>query len=289
MTTNVRPTRPNAAWLAPKIIVALLLTLWPVATTFAQDVTTGSLTGTVRDAQGGVLPGAAVTAVHTPTGARYEGITQTDGRFSLLNVRVGGPYELTIDLSGFAMVKMGNIRVSLGEGTEIPPVTMQVALTESVQVTAELSPLFTGSKTGSTDTVTSAMIETLPTINRSIQDFARTSPSFVQYSFNADSPALSIAGRNTRYNNIQIDGAVNNDLFSIGASGGTPGGAVETQPISIDVIQELQLVVAPYDVRQGSFSGGGINAITRSGSNQVTGSGFYLFRDQRLVGDGIDQ
>ena len=97
-----------------------------------------------------------------------------------------------------------------------------------------------------------------------------------------------MAGRNTRYNNLQIDGAVNNDLFSISGSAGTPGGQAETQPISLDAIQELQLVVAPYDVRQGSFSGGGVNAITRSGSNSLRGSAFYVFRDQGLVGDGID-
>ena len=98
-----------------------------------------------------------------------------------------------------------------------------------------------------------------------------------------------MAGRNVRYNNIQIDGAVNNDVFSIASGAGTPGGAVETQPISFDVIQELQLVVSPYDVRQGMFSGGGINAITKSGTNELHGSTFYVFRDQRLVGDGIDK
>ena len=97
-----------------------------------------------------------------------------------------------------------------------------------------------------------------------------------------------MAGRNVRYNNIQIDGAVNNDVFSIASSAGTPGGSTETQPISFDVIQELQLVVSPYDVRQGMFSGGGINAITRSGTNQFHGSAFYVFRNESLVGDGID-
>lgn len=115
------------------------------------------------------------------------------------------------------------------------------------------------------------------------------SPYFVPSAFNGDGTALSVAGRNTRYNNIQIDGAVNNDLFSIAASGGTPGGAADTQPISIDVIQELQLVVSPYDVRQGGFTGGGVNAITKSGSNNIRGTGFYDFRDQRFVGTGIDK
>jgi hypothetical protein len=255
---------------------------------YGQNVTTGTLTGVVHDQQGGVLPGATVSAVHTPTGTMYEGLTQGEGRFSLLNVRVGGPYSLTVMLPGFRAATLNGLTVQLGEATEVPVVLQLDTVSETVQVTAEASPVFTASKAGTTDNVATEVIETLPTINRSIADFARVSPHFVQYAFNQDASALSIAGRNTRYNNIQIDGAVNNDLFSIGASGGAPGGAVETQPISLDVIQELQLVVAPYDVRQGSFAGGGINAITRSGSNMVTGSGFYLFRDQRLVGDGID-
>ena len=255
---------------------------------YGQNVTTGTLTGVVYDQQGGVVPGATVAAVHTPTGTAYEGVTQTDGRFSVLNVRVGGPYSMTITLPGFRTATRNDITVGLGDSTEVP-VTLQLdTVTETVRVTADASSVFTASKAGTSDNIGADVIETLPTINRSIQDIARVSPHFVQYAFNQDAGALSIAGRNTRYNNIQIDGAVNNDLFSIGASAGTPGGGVETQPISIDVIQELQLVVAPYDVRQGSFSGGGINAITRSGSNQVRGSAFYVFRDQGLVGDGID-
>ena len=119
-------------------------------------------------------------------------------------------------------------------------------------------------------------METLPTISRSLTDFARTSPFFVQTEINANQDsALSVAGRNTRYNNIQIDGAVNNDVFGL-AESGTPGGPAGTQPVSIDAIQELQLVVSPVDVRQAGFSGGGMNAITKSGSNTLHGLGVLL-------------
>ncbi len=255
---------------------------------FGQTVTTGTLSGVVSDPQGGVLPGTTVTATHVPTGTNYEGVTQGDGRFSLQNVRVGGPYRLMVELSGFRPAIIENINVTLGESTQIP-VTLQLAsLLEVVQVTAEASPIFTASKSGTTDNISTAVIETLPTINRSLQDVARTSPYFNQIASDNFASALSVAGRNVRYNNIQIDGAVNNDVFSIASGAGTPGGQVETQPISFDVIQELQLVVSPYDVRQGMFSGGGINAITKSGTNELHGSTFYVFRDQRLVGDGID-
>src|SRR5262249_25665130 len=159
-------------------------------------------------------------------------VTQADGRFSLLNVRVGGPYRVMVELSGFRPVTIENINVALGESAEVP-VTLQIAaLTETVQVTAEASPIFTASQSGTTDNIPTQVIETLPTINRSLQDVARTSPYFNQIAQDNFASALSVAGRNVRYNNIQIDGAVNNDVFSIASSAGTPGGQVETQPIS---------------------------------------------------------
>jgi hypothetical protein len=267
-------------------VAVVMLACAPFA--YGQTVTTGTLAGVVTDQQGGVLPGATVVAVHVPTGTTTEGVTQGDGRFSLLNVRVGGPYRVSVELPGFRSALIENVTVTLGESTEVP-VSLQLAtVSEVVQVTAEASPIFTASRTGTTDNLATAIIETLPTINRSLQDIARTSPYFNQISQDAFASALSVAGRNVRYNNIQIDGAVNNDVFSIASGAGTPGGQVETQPISFDVIEELQLVVSPYDVRQGMFSGGGINAITKSGTNEIHGSTFYVFRDQRLVGDGID-
>jgi hypothetical protein len=267
--------------------VAVAMLAW-APSGYAQTVTTGTITGLVQDAQGGVLPGVTVTAVHTPTGTSYEGVAQGDGRFSLLNVRVGGPYQLTAALGGFRNAVIGDLNVRLGEATDVPIKMQLAAVTETVVVSAEVSPVFTGSHSGATENIGTAAIENLPTINRSIQDIARTSPYFNQIASDNFPSALSVAGRNVRYNSIQIDGAINNDVFSIASGAGTPGGSAETQPISFDVIQELQLVVSPYDVRQGMFSGGGVNAITRSGTNQVHGSTFYVFRDQGLVGDGID-
>ena len=127
-------------------------------------------------------------------------------------------------------------------------------------------------------------------MTRGIEDFARLSPYFNSQGSGDGSGAnaLSVAGRNTRYNNVQIDGAVNNDLFGL-ADSGTPGGQTEAQPVSIDAVQELQLVVSPYDVRQGGFSGGGVNAITRSGTNEFHGTGYYFFRSEGMVGDGPNE
>jgi hypothetical protein len=250
----------------------------------AQTVTTGSLTGVVTDAQGGVLPGATVQAVHMPTGTSYETVTEADGRYNILNVRVG-PYTVTATMSGFKADPQQNIEVKLGEQRTID-VKMQIeTLTETVEVVGMTS-IIDSSRAGTADNVSQIAVESLPTINRSLVDIARTSAYFNPTGLNEDPMAVSVAGRNNRYNNVQIDGAVNNDVFGLAASG-TPGGQTETQPISLDAIQELQLVVSPYDVRQGGFSGGGINAITKSGSNRFSGTGYFFGRNQDLVGKGV--
>ena len=132
--------------------------------------------------------------------------------------------------------------------------------------------------------VSNAVKEALPTITRSIADIVRVSPLFNSQGSGAGDGAsvVSVAGTSFRYNALQIDGAANNDLFGLAGSAGAPGGAAETQPISLDAIQEIQLVVSPYDVRQGGFAGGGINAITKSGSNALRGTAFFFGRNQRL-------
>jgi hypothetical protein len=254
---------------------------------YGQNVTAGSITGVVKDAQGGVLPGVTITALHTPTGTSYEGVTEADGTFSLLNVRAGGPYEVSAALGGFRTQTVTGLQAPLGQATNVE-VTLQLeTISETVTVTAEASSVFTPTNSGTGANIQQEIIENLPTVQRSIQDFARVNPFFAPTATNASGSALSVAGRSGRYNNLQIDGAVNNDLFGL-ADSALPGGQANTEPISLDAVQELQLVVAPYDVRQGNFSGGGINAITRSGSNRFTGSGYYFFRNQDWVGDGVD-
>ena len=272
-------------WLAGTAVMAALL--GSAAVVEAQNATTGTIGGVVRDAQQGVLPGAAVVAVHAPTGTVYEAFARADGRFDLLNVQVGR-YDLDVALSGFGTQSLSGVVVTLGAATEVP-VTLQLAtLTETVEVVAEASEVFSPSRSGTTAGVATGVIETLPTLERSLQDFARVNPFFVKTSQNNESESfLSVAGRSGRYNNIQIDGAVNNDLFGL-ARQGTPGGQANTQPISLDAVSELQLVVAPYDVRQSGFSGGGINVITRSGSNAFSGTGYFYSRNEGLVGSGVD-
>ncbi len=244
--------------------------------------TTGVLSGTAVDQSGAVLPGVGITAVHTPTGTTYTSVTDSQGRFEIPNVRVGGPYSITASLSGFKDQVQQGLSVKLGDEAHVSLKLEVQAVAETVTVTADVNPLINPGRTGAASNVYKETIESLPTLNRSLNDFARLSPYF-----NTDEGqgGLTVAGKNYRYNNIQIDGAVNNDLFGL-ASSGTPGGQAGTNPISLDAIQEVQLVVAPYDVRLGGFTGGGINAVTRSGSNSFHGTGYYFFRNQDLVGDG---
>jgi hypothetical protein len=250
--------------------------------TAAQTVTTGAIFGVVMDAQKAILPGATVVAVHVPTGTTYEAVTQSDGRFSMLAVRVGGPYTIKASMPKFRTEEQSGIQVGLGQTRQVDFTLQPAGVAETVTVVAEAQVIDTA-RAGTAANIAMQTIEDLPTISRSINDFARMSPYF---NTNSDSAGgadmISVAGRNNRYNNMQIDGAVNNDVFGL-ASTGTPGGQTGTQPVSLDAIQEIQLVVSPYDVRQGGFSGGGINAVTKSGTNNFHGTAYLFGRNQKWV------
>jgi hypothetical protein len=261
------------------------MTLGLAAAARAQTATTGAISGLVSDPSGAVLPGATVEAIHEPTGTRYTAVSGGDGHFSLLNVRAGGPYSLTVSLSGFKEEKHGGIQVALGEERNVPVRLQLESVSETVEVTAAAS-IINPTNTGPVSNIPQETIDKLPTLGRGIEDFARLNPYFNSVAIGGTlTNAISVAGRNNRYNNIQIDGAVNNDLFGLAASG-APGGQADTQPVSLDAIQEIQLLVAPYDVRQGGFSGGGINAITKSGTNEISGTAYWFTRNESFVGDG---
>ncbi|HUP50619.1 MAG TPA: carboxypeptidase regulatory-like domain-containing protein [Thermoanaerobaculia bacterium] len=264
------------------MIACALLALAPMA---HGQLTSGSISGTVLAADGSAIPGVTVEAVHVPTGIRYSTVTGINGRFVIPNARVGGPYRVTASLEGFRTQATTGTQVPLGGTAEVPMTLQLAAVAEAITVTAVADDVINPNRTGSVSTVTTEEIEVLPTVNRNLYDFARTNPYF-NSSLSSDSgDFLSVAGTNNRYNDIKIDGAVNNDLFGLAASG-TPGGQTGTQPISLEAIQELQLVVSPYDVRQSGFTGGGINAVTRSGTNALEGSVFGTKRDAAYVGEG---
>lgn len=248
----------------------------------AQTATAGSLSGTVRDASGGLLPGATVTALQVATGTSYEAVTNSEGYFSMLNVRVG-VYTVKVTMSGFKDESQQNVNVQLGTDKSVDFKMELASVAESVNVVAR-TPLLDTSTAGAASNISQPVIESLPTIARSITDFARISPFVNPTTLGSNgSQAMSIDGRHNRYNNMQIDGAVNNDLFGL-ADTGTPGGQTGTQPISLDAIQEVQVVVSPYDVREGGFSGGGVNVVTKSGTNTLSGTAYLFARNQSLIG-----
>jgi hypothetical protein len=244
----------------------------------AQGVTSAAFSGTVLDNEGKPLPGATIKAVHVPTGTVFETIAREDGRFDLFAVRVGGPYTITASLTGFAPETLTDITVKLGENRDVKFALTQERIDVGVTVTAP-NPVISQSRTGAAQNVTTEIIETMPSISRTFGEFARMSPQV-----DSSGGGFNAVGRNYKYNSIQIDGAVNNDLFGLGSSG-TPG---LSAPISLDAVQEFQLVVAPYDVRYGGFTGAGLNAITRYGTNNFSGSAYFFGRNQSFIGKGPD-
>jgi len=277
----------DSPWKMRYTALALAALLVCAPTVFGQ-ATTGSLSGLVTDESGDTaLPGAVITAVHTPTGTRYNTVSRADGRFRILNVRVGGPYTLAASMDGFQTTEQTGVLVKLGDDTAVDFHLKLQEIEETLVVVAESSPLINPTRMGSTSNVDTHLVESLPNISRGIEELARTNPFFSVTASGDGQGSLTVAGRNNRFNNIQIDGAVNNDLFGLAATG-TPGGQAESQPISLDAIEELQLLVTPFDVRQGGFSGGGVNAITKSGTNRWGGTAYYFDRDDGLIGDRQD-
>ena len=260
------------------LFVVILLAF--VGESYAQGVTTSSLNGKVTDASENPLPGATVVAVHGPTGTKYAAITDFDGFYRIQNMRVGGPYRVTITYVGFNGYVKDGLYLQLGQServsTQLQESTSEL---EEVVITASRDNLFDSGRTGAETTVGSRKVNTLPSISRNIADFARLTP---QAQVSGDD-IISISGQNNRYNAIYIDGAVNNDVFGLAANG-TNGGQTGVSPISLDAIESFQINVAPFDVKQSGFAGGSINAITRSGTNELTGSTYYLLRNQDLAG-----
>ncbi|MEO9964948.1 MAG: carboxypeptidase regulatory-like domain-containing protein [Reichenbachiella sp.] len=249
----------------------------------AQGVTTSGMNGKVVDNTGAELPGATIIAIHVPTGSKYGNITDLNGFYRIPNMKVGGPYTVTVSFVGFENYVQNGVYLTLGQTFKLDA-TLSSGATEleEVVVTAGDGKVFDGNRTGASTYIGSDMISKMPAASRSIRDFARLTPQ-AQITEGDDGFSISIAGQNNRYNAIYIDGAVNNDVFGLAGSG-TNGGQTGVNPFSVDAIEQFQVAVAPFDVRISGFSGGAISAITRSGSNEVEGSAYYFVRNESLAG-----
>lgn len=259
-----------------KCIFAIMASMFVCVTAFAQ-VTTSSMNGHIEDENGEALVGAAVVAVHTPSGTKYAAVANNDGRYVINGMRTGGPYKIQVSFIGMSTMEYNDVILKLGEPYEINVVMKSSNELDAIVVVSEKA--FNASKTGAGASFSLKTVETMPTIDRSIYDVVKLTP---QASVNKNG-GISFAGSNNRYNSFQVDGAVANDAFGL-ASSGTNGGQTGANPIALDAIEEIQVVVAPFDVRQSGFTGGAINAITKSGTNKVKGTFYTYFNNQDFIG-----
>ncbi|MEO0557446.1 MAG: carboxypeptidase regulatory-like domain-containing protein [Bacteroidota bacterium] len=267
-------------WLTLVTLAAFALVAAPSA--FSQAVTTAALTGTVIDETGAGLPGATVLAIHLPSGSEYGTATRADGRYDLRGLRVGGPYRVQISFIGYTPVVREGLRLTLGDAFELD-VQLTDTAAELGEVTVSAGGLFDPNRSGVDTNISSDQILATPSIGRDLADFTRLTPQAYVENDDDDGPSISIAGQSNRYNSIYIDGAVSNDVFGLSAQG-TNGGQTGSTPISIDAIEEFQIAISPFDVTQSGFTGGAINAVTRSGTNTFEGSLYSFLRNETLAG-----
>lgn len=261
-----------------KRLLSLMVLLVAFATSVMAQITTSGISGKVTSAGEEVI-GATVTATHEPSGTVYRAVTNIDGRYTIQGMRVGGPYKVEISYVGHKTKEFNNVNLLLGETQNL-----SCAMEEDAKVLDEL--VVTGqsglnaTKTGAAQSINSDYISNMPSITHGIADVARLNPQLTT----TNSGAMSFAGTNNRYNSFMIDGAMNNDVFGLTADGSN-GGQAGTQPVSMETIEQIQVNVAPFDVRQSGFTGGAINAITKSGTNKFHGSAYFFGNNQNLIGN----
>ena len=235
--------------------------------------TTSEIQGLVSDGKDG-LAGVTVVAVHQPTGTKYGTSTRGDGRYNLPNLKIGGPYSITVSFVGFKSEIENDVTLLLGQShrSNFTLKEASTTLTEVV-VTSGQNKVFNSSRNGSQEIISRKMIESVPNVNRSWKDLVKLVPS---------QNNLSFGGMSSQLNNVTLDGANFNNSFGLGD--GTLGGQTGAQPISLDAVEQIQVNVSPFDVKYGGFAGGSVNTVTRSGKNQAFGSVYQYFKNTDLQG-----
>jgi hypothetical protein len=267
-------------WTLRLAAAALALVLPPLAThATAQGVTTGAVTGTVSNEQGTPLDAVQIQVVNRSTGFTTSAMTRSNGVFTVHGLEVGGNYAVTARRLGFRPQTRENVTIALGQSTRADfRLEPQAAMLAGVTVTAtEADRVISPSRTGVQTNVTDTVLRRMPTLNRNFTDFVQLTPQV-----STSGPGLSGGGTNNRYNNIQIDGSIETDLFGLGSTG-QPGGQAAGKSIAIESVKEYQVLLSPYDVRQGNFAGLLVNAVTKSGTNNLTGSIYGVTRNETFA------
>ncbi|MBE6216950.1 MAG: TonB-dependent receptor [Bacteroidales bacterium] len=258
---------------AIKCLLCTLCAAFAMGVSAFAQVTTSSMNGSVTDNAGEPVVGVAVVATHVPSGTVYGGITNENGRYAINGMRSGGPYKVEVSCLGYQTVIYTDVTLQLGDSYALNArMNDDKEMLSEALVVGEAASKFAGEKTGAATNISSSQIESLPTVSRSIEDIASLSP----YGGNG----MSFGGSDGRSSNFTVDGANFNNNF--GLNPGLPGGG---SPISIDAIEEVQVVVAPFDVRQSNFIGGGMNAITKSGTNTFKGSAYVYHSNENMRGN----
>ena len=244
---------------------------------YSQGVTTSALKGQVVDQNGKPLFAATVLAVHTPTGTQYGTITSEDGLFNFQNMKIGGPYTVRISSVGYKTEEVKGLYLDLNKTADIKVVLTEASVNiGEVVIKGNTGSTINAGRTGAMTSISHKAIEDMPTIKRSLKDITRLTP---------ESDGNSFGGHNNRYNNFSLDGSIFNNSFGLGDA--TPGGQTDAQPVSLDAIAQVQVSLAPFDVREGGFTGAGINAVTKSGTNKFKGSVYTYFRNKSMVGTKV--
>jgi hypothetical protein len=244
---------------------------------FSQGVTTASMKGFVVDQKGNPLFAVTVLATHLPTGTEYGSITFANGHFTFLNMKIGGPYSVRVSSVGYKTVVVNNLYLELGKTSVIKVVLKETSVNlGEVVIKGNTGGIINAHRTGAATFVNHQEITSMPTINRSLKDITRLTP---------ESDGNSFGGVSNLYNNFSVDGSIFNNSFGLDYA--TPGGQTGSQPVSLDAIEQVQVSLAPFDVREGGFTGAEINAVTKSGTNTLKGTAYSFYRNEKMAGTRV--
>ncbi len=260
------------------VLIAFLAIFSLPGVLFSQGVTTSSMSGIVTDANGNGLVGANVVVVHVPSGTRYGASTRDNGQYNIQNMRIGGPYSVTVSYVGYREQTQQNIYLRLGQDSDVDfRLSEEAVAGKEVNVIGEVDEVLNSGRTGAATYVNQDMVNEMPSIKRSTRDLTRLDPR--------SDGNFSFGGKNWLYNNISLDGSYFNNPF--GLDDPAPGGQANAEPVPFESVEQVQVSIAPFDVREGGFTGAGINTVTKSGSNNIEGSIYSFTRNEDFQGNSV--